>query len=145
MARIYIEQLEPGDDVRRWFDRLGESQEAGSTGAEWMPPMDVFESPQALEVVADLPGVASEAIRLTVTRDLLIIDGVKYPGKCEHQKAAFHLVERSFGRFARAFRLGGAFDIGRASARLIAGELHVVLPRIDERRGREIRIAIETA
>ena len=57
-------------------------------------------------------------------------------------EAAFHVAERTFGRFARGVRLTGAFDVGRADARLRAGELRVTLPRIDERRGRERRIPV---
>ena len=72
----------------------------------------------------------------------VIIVGRKRPASCAHGEATFHLAERSFGRFARAVRLNGAFDAGRASATLKGGELHVVLPRIEERRGRDIRIDI---
>jgi HSP20 family molecular chaperone IbpA len=39
-------------------------------------------------------------------------------------------------------RLAGALDAGRAHATLTAGELHVVLPRIEERRGREVPIPV---
>jgi HSP20 family protein len=144
VARIHIEQLEPGNEVRRLLDWMDDAESSTARSAEWMPPIDVFESPDALEIVADVPGVPVEGLRITVQGDLLLIKGVKHAGRCEHQKAAFHLVERSFGQFARAFRLSGAFDIGRARARLSAGELHIVLPRIVERRGREIRIDIET-
>jgi HSP20 family molecular chaperone IbpA len=55
---------------------------------------------------------------------------------------AFHLAERTFGRFARAITLSGAFDAGRATASLAGGELRVVLPRIEERRGRDIAIEV---
>ena len=62
---------------------------------------------------------------------------------CEHcGQAAFHVAERVFGRFTRAVRLSGAFDVARADARLRDGELRLVLPRIEERRGREHRIPV---
>jgi HSP20 family protein len=144
VARIHIERLDPGDEVGRLVEWLGEGPGGGPAQGEWTPPMDVFESADALEVLADLPGVAADTIQVIVTRELLVISGFKKPGKCEHHDVAFHLVERSVGRFARAFRLAGAFDIARATAHVAAGELHVVLPRIEERRGREIRIAIHT-
>jgi len=144
VARLYIERLDPDADMRRIVEWLEEGPAGGPAEGEWSPPMDVFESEATLEVVADLPGVPADAIRVVVARGLLVISGSKRPMKCEHHGAAFHLVERSFGRFARAFRLVGAFDGGRATAQLHAGELHVVLPRIEERRGREIRLAIQS-
>ena len=45
----------------------------------------------------------------------------------------------------RAIRLTGAFDAGKATATLSAGELRVMLPRIEERRGGDIRIPVNTA
>jgi HSP20 family molecular chaperone IbpA len=56
--------------------------------------------------------------------------------------AAYHLVERDFGRFARAVRLSGAFDIARARATLDLGELTVILPKLLERRGRAHRVPV---
>jgi len=57
----------------------------------------------------------------------------------------FHLVERAFGRFARAIRLNGAFDLEHAQASLVDGEVTVVLPKLEERRGRTHRIPITAA
>ena len=56
----------------------------------------------------------------------------------------FHLLERGFGRFARAVRLSGAFEIGQAQARLTGGELTIILPKRLDRRGQVQRIPIET-
>ncbi|HXW04007.1 MAG TPA: Hsp20/alpha crystallin family protein [Vicinamibacterales bacterium] len=145
MARIYIERFGSGDVARDTLDWLHDEPDRRSAGAEWSPPMDVSESAASLDLTVDLPGVVPEDVRVTLTGALLTISGTKRPARCQHHEAAFHLVERSFGRFARAVRLAGAFDAGRATARLIAGELHVRLPKIEERRGGEIQIAVQTA
>ena len=130
-----------GDELRRLFDLLdGESQAAGGTG-ECTPPLDVIESDKALEVVMDLPGVKPDAVQLVFARG---IAGTKLPASCGHKDAAFHMAERTFGRFGRAVRIGGAVDAGQARATLRQGELRIVFPRIEERRGRQIRIAIGT-
>ena len=131
------------DDVR--FRRFLEDDPAGGATGDCVPPMDVLETDAAIEVLLDLPGVVSESVRLLFSQGTLLIAGQKLPAGCPHRKAAFHLAERGFGRFARAVRLSGAFDAGRASARLVRGELHIVLPRIAERRGREIRIDVATS
>lgn len=133
-----------GDDLRRLFELLGE-ESAGGAPSECNPPVDVIETAATVEILMDIPGVAAEAIQIVLSRGTLMVGGRKLPPACEHHEAAFHLVERSFGRFARAIRLSGAFDAGRAHATLSAGELRVVLPRIDERRGTEIRIPIRNS
>ncbi len=130
----------PADDVR--FRRFMEGDPTASQGSECTPPMDVLETAEAIEIVMDLPAVAAGSLRLFFSQGAVVIAGQKRPAACRHKGAAFHLAERSFGRFARAVRLNGAFDGGRATATLRGGELRVVLPRIEERRGRDIRIEI---
>ena len=144
MPRIYLERREMGDDLRRLFDMLdGASQAAGATG-ECTPPVDVLETAAGIEIVMALPGVSAEAIQVVFTRGTMLIAGTKLPAACSHKEAAFHMAERTFGRFARVVRISGAVDAGRAKATMAKGELRVVLPRIEERRGRQIRIAVGT-
>lgn len=107
--------------------------------------MDVIETTGGFEIRLDLPGVQPNDIRLVFSDGALVIAGRKRPATCAHHQAAFHLAERTFGRFVRAVRLAGAVDAGRASARLVSGELVVRLPRIDERRGRDIRITVSAS
>lgn len=144
VARIYIERRDLPEDLQRLFDMIGESpsSERAVSAAECSPPLDVIETETGIEILIDMPGVPLEAVQIVCARNVLMIAGQKTPPACEHREAAFHLAERSFGRFARAVRLDGAFDAGRASASLISGELRITMPRIDERRGKEIRIPV---
>jgi HSP20 family molecular chaperone IbpA len=118
------------------------ASESPLSAAECSPPLDIIETETGIEIVVDVPGVPADAVQIVCARDVLMIAGQKMPAACEHREAAFHLAERSFGRFARALRLDGAFDAGRASASFAAGELRITMPRIDERRGKEIRIPV---
>ena len=140
MARIFFDQRDLPGNVRRLFEQLDDR----GAGAEWTPLVDVVETDATVEVVVDLPGVPASALEVVASRGTLLIAGSKTPPGCEPQHAAFHLVERSFGRFARTIPLAGAFDMGRAVAHLADGELRITLPRIEERRGREIRIGVQT-
>jgi HSP20 family protein len=72
---------------------------------------------------------------------VLLIAGDKTPAATP-VPPIFHLVERAFGRFARAVRLGGAFDVRGARAALRDGELTITLPKQQERRGQSHRIPV---
>jgi len=135
MARVYVERR----DLPAHLIRLLEQTRAA---AECTPPMDVAETGTGLEIRLDLPGVSAAQIEIVFAEGVLLVTGQKLPATCEHADAGFHMAERSFGRFARAVQVDGAFDAGRAAATLAAGELRVVLPRIDDRRGAPIRIPI---
>jgi HSP20 family protein len=131
------------NDVR--FADLFEDAAAGGITGDCTPPMDVMEVTGAVEVLLDLPGLRAGDVRLIFARGMLVIAGRKLPAACPHNGAAFHLAERSFGRFMRVVRVPGPVDASRASASLSAGELRVHLPRVAERRGRAIPIPLEPA
>ena len=137
---------ELADDVRQLFEELAATLTAEQRAAsgECRPPLDVFESDAAIEVLMDLSGVAPEAIRILFRASVLVIAGEKAaprPGGPQ----TFHLVEREFGRFARAVRLNGAFDVQSARASLRNGELRIRLPKLGDRRGQPHRIAVTRA
>lgn len=135
MARVFLEYR----DLPTHLIHLLEERRAA---AECTPPLDVIETTDAIEVLVDLPGVPAADVDIVFADSVLVVAGQKAVGVCQHDGAGFHMAERAFGRFARAIRVDGAFDAGRASATLTHGELRVVLPRIEERRGTQLRIPI---
>jgi HSP20 family protein len=144
VARIFLERRDIAEDVWGWFTEYHRDwQSASPAAAECSPPMDVLETAAAVEILMDLPGVTLTSVKILFAQGLLVIGGTKLPVRCQHHEASFHLAERSFGRFARGVRVSGAFDTGRATATLTAGELRVVLPRIEERRGKHVHIPVE--
>jgi HSP20 family protein len=138
------ESRELVDDLRQVFAdlaaTLGPEQRAYS--GEYHPALDVVETSTAVEIAIDLAGVPPAAVRVLFRGDVLIIAGEKAPSP-PASEPSFHLLERGFGRFARAVRLSGAFEIGRAQAKLAAGELTIILPKRVDRRGQVQRIPIE--
>lgn len=138
------ESPEIADDVRAMFDEIaaGLKQEHRAYSGECQPPLDVFETDQAVEIVMDVPGVPQTGIRVLFRAGIVIVAGEKAPPAAS-ESYDFHLVEREFGRFVRVVRLTGAFDVAKGRAHLRDGELTIVLPKLTERRGRahEIRIA----
>ena len=110
--------------------------------ADCRPPIDVLETSTGIEIVVDIPGVPSESIRVAVRRSTLLVVGAKM-GDPLDPNTRFHVAERSYGRFARAIRLAGAFDATRTRAVASAGELRIVLPYIEERRGEVVMVPVE--
>ncbi|MEQ1575825.1 MAG: Hsp20/alpha crystallin family protein [Vicinamibacterales bacterium] len=137
---------ELAEDVRELFEELaaGLRPDQRAVSGECHPTLDVLETDDTVEVVVDVSGVPPEALRVLFRAGVLIVAGEKAPAAPTGPRT-FHLVEREFGRFARAVRLSGAFDPQNGSAMLRDGELTIVLPKLVERRGRAHRIAVTTA
>jgi HSP20 family protein len=108
---------------------------------ECHPALDVVETQSAVEIIVDVAGVPAAALRVLFRGDTVVVVGEKAP-PVTNGEPTFHLVEREFGRFARAVRLTGAFDLSHARASLVAGELTIVLPRLGDRRGRAHTIPV---
>jgi HSP20 family molecular chaperone IbpA len=100
--------------------------------------VDIFEDPQGISLIADLPGVSKDRLRINVESDVLLIEGeaaVSTP-------ADLRLVhgELRAPLFRRAFRLGQEFDRSEISASLKQGVLTLRIPRVREAQPRQIPV-----
>jgi HSP20 family protein len=139
------ESAELADDIRELFQDLATTlrHDLRAYSGECHPSLDVLETEGAMEVIVDVAGVPMEALRVLIREGVLLIAGEKAPPSSKGEQT-FHLVEREFGRFARAVRLTGAFDIAKSRATLAGGELTITLPKMADRRGRAHLIRVTT-
>jgi len=120
-----------------------EADETLTSGA-WSPPVDLCESVDAIQVRVELPGVTADQIRIGLTTDKLRISGEK-KRRIGRRRIISHLCsERSYGHFNRLVPLRWTISVRDASARLANGVLLIRLPKIQDRRGAEYKIAIES-
>jgi HSP20 family protein len=131
------------DDVRRVFEEL-QRQEGRSAGVagQCSPPLDVIETDETVELIVDLPGVGPGTVRVVLKGSLVLIAGEKASDPPAATPGDYHLVERSFGRFARVVRVATPFDGSRGTAAFLNGTLRIVLPKLLERRGRSRSLPI---
>lgn len=130
-------------ELNQLFERLAEFDRADQPAAgEWLPAMDVYECRGTVVVVAEVPGLAPESLRVACRDRCLVISGERRERRATGGVAAFLCMERPHGRFKRTIPLDIPVDIQRAEAHLAQGLLTVSLPRLKDRRGRETSIAI---
>ena len=133
------------EDARRLLDELDRDVPgAASASGECRPALDIIETAESTEVIVDVPGVTTASLRVAIRRNTVLIVGAKL-STVSTADARFQLAERSYGRFARAVRIAGAFDTGRAKAFVANGLLRIVLPRIEDRRGQLVFVDVENA
>ncbi len=76
----------------------------GSRAARWEPPVDVFETEAELWIIAALPGVAPEAVRVEIEGPTLTITGAR-PLPSKGRNANIVRLEIPYGRFERRITL----------------------------------------
>lgn len=131
-------------NIRREFDRLLDRSFGSQVAAtSWVPPVDVRETSDALVLQAELPGLSSEDVDVSVENGVLTIAGEKKNEFEEGQEgSSFHVWERRYGRFERSFRLPRGVDAEHVKAEFADGVLTVTLPKTDEAKPRRIQIEV---
>ena len=81
-----------------------EPSREGARAARWEPPVDVFENERQLWIIAALPGVAPEAVRVEIEGPTLIIAGIR-PLPSKGRNANIVRLEIPYGRFERRITL----------------------------------------
>jgi HSP20 family protein len=122
-------------DMERFF---------GGNGVEhaWNPAFDVTEDAEKIVLQADLPGVAQEALDLSVEQQVLTIKGQRKLHRAEGAELHRHY-ERVQGAFTRSFKLPLTVDAEKIGAELKEGVLTVVLPKKPEAQPRQIKVAVK--
>ena len=106
--------------------------------------LDVSETPEAVQVVADLPGMKEKDIDITLNDNALTIKGHRESGS-EEKKKNYHRVERSYGEFTRRIVLPAEVDPARVDAQLKDGVLTITLQKTQKAIETEKKIPIKAA
>ena len=118
------------NDTFPTFDRFVNEIFGGAEApaAAWLPPVDIVETPEALELRADMPGLKATDLDIKVENGVLTIRGER---KDEHEAkgATYHTYERRYGTFARSFALPKLIDGENVKAKYIDGVLTLTLPK----------------
>jgi HSP20 family protein len=93
-------------------------------------------------VKAEVPGMDSKDIQLSLQEQVLTIKGEKRQEK-EEKDEHYYRAERSYGAFARAVRLPTPVDGSRVTATFKNGVLSVTLPKAAAAKGTMIPIKAE--
>ena len=121
-------------------NQMGQSKER-TRGMERFvsPPVDIYDSPEGLVLLADLPGVAPEDLKVRLEENTLTIQAnPKHLVDGEATYKEFELVN-----FFRQFELSEEVDQEKISASLSHGVLKLQLPRAEKAKPREIPVQVQ--
>ena len=124
--------------LQREFDRLFNGWHMPDTG--WHPAIDIRENETGFVVVADLPGMTAEDVKISVKENGLMITGEKKQEE-KTEESTYYRIERSYGSFERSFRLPSKIDTEKITAEYKNGVLTVTLPKVEEVKPKEITVS----
>ena len=130
------------NEMNRLFGRTygpGESAEAETQGS-WVPPLDVYETQDRYVITAELAGMTTGDIEITVEDNVLTLRGERkfYPDVPEE---AFHRIERRFGPFQRRVALPQGSDTRQIEASMSEGLLTIEVAKAAQ--ARPVRVEVK--
>jgi HSP20 family protein len=104
----------------------------------YLPRVDIFETKEAIVLVADMPGVDENSVTITLEKNVLTLTGEP---EIEHFKGYnLALAEYDVGDYQRSFNLSGQINGDEIDASMKNGVLRVTLPKAKPAKARKINV-----
>jgi HSP20 family protein len=103
----------------------------------YVPPVDIYESQDAIVILADMPGVAPEGVDVDLRENQLTFTGKVV---LEESKERMLLQEYGVGDFYRQFTLSSRIDQGKIEASMKDGVLVLTLPKAEVAKPKKITV-----
>jgi HSP20 family protein len=132
--------LDPFAELRRMQSEMNRLFSGfGATATRDFPPINIWLGENSVVVTAELPGITSEDVNLSLQEDVLTLAGKREP-KSQEQNVTWQRRERAYGSFSRAVQLPFRIDPDKVQARFSNGVLEIELQRLEADRPKKIQI-----
>lgn len=118
------------DRMQRYFDDY--SNFGFNLNDNFYPRIDISEDKDNINVVAEIPGVKKDEIKITLQDNILTIEGEKKNETKKEEKNYFRS-ERMYGSFKRCFTLPDLIDSDKVEAKFEDGMLNIQLKKIEQK------------
>lgn len=131
------------EDMQHFFDNrfgpLFEPDVSSFSDDGWMPAVDIKEETDKFLVRADLPGVDSKDIDVSMENGVLTIRG-KRESEVKDEQEGYRRVERVYGEFYRQFTLPDSADPEKVNAKCDKGVLEISIGKTEARKPKRITV-----
>ncbi|HEV2110217.1 MAG TPA: Hsp20/alpha crystallin family protein [Gammaproteobacteria bacterium] len=145
-----ITRYQPRDFFRDFSDQMNRlmsgrldtlllPEETGFAENDWSPAVDIKEETDKFLVCADLPGVETKDIEVSLENGVLTING-KRESEVKDEKDGYRRVERVYGEFHRQFTLPDSADPEKVSAKCEKGVLEIAIGKTEARKPKRISV-----
>jgi HSP20 family protein len=129
--------------LRREMNRVfsGMQPSSGTRVSPGYPSMNVWANEEGLVVTAELPGIDSETLDISVVNNTLTLKGNRAPENLGEGEV-YHRREREYGNFTRAFQLPFDIEANAVEAVYDKGVLQITLPCAEADKPKKITVRV---
>lgn len=117
---------------------LSRAPEQTYHGPVYSPAVDIFESDDKISLLADMPGVKPDNLKIDLRDNTLTLSGRVESGPTSGETDI--LTEYESGTYFRQFTLSEMIDQAKIDAKLSDGVLRLELPKLERARPRQITV-----
>lgn len=129
----------PTQDVEKQEVEVAEGAERTRPGRAYVPRTDIYETEEALVLLADMPGVDQNTLDITLEKNVLSIRGQVEMQNPDNYNLAY--AEYEVGDYERNFTLSDGIDTDNISASIKNGVLQINLPKAGPAKAKKINVS----
>ena len=139
-----LSHFDPLANLRLFEDAVSRFLTEPQGNRPWSPSVDIYETENELVLKAELPEMEEKDIDVRVEGNTLTLSGErKYEKEFKEENAL--RMERYYGTFSRTFTLPNTVKLEGIKAEYKHGVLTVKLPKREEAKMKQIKIAVGNA
>ncbi len=134
----------PFEDFKQFDNERAFDWHRLSGFANYVPRIESSESGNEIRISAEVPGVDSKNLDVTVNDDSITIKGETKEEKSQEESSKkYHRLERVYGAFSRSISLPCRIESDKAQASLKNGVLTIVAPKSQVAEGERKKLSIK--
>lgn len=145
MALIRWEPLREMDslqrEMNRLFDSLTPATDRASNGVAFVPPAELDETPEAIHLKLEIPGMEAKDLDVQVTAEAVAISGERRQETKSEDKGMTRS-EFRYGSFRRVIPLPARVQNDSVEAEYKNGVLSLTLPKAEAEKNRVVKVQI---
>ncbi|MCA2628551.1 MULTISPECIES: Hsp20/alpha crystallin family protein [unclassified Microcystis] len=133
-------------EMNRLFDRLVPTDVGNGEkmGLSFIPAAEITETPEAVQLKLEIPGMEAKDLNVEVTADSLTINGER-KSEIKTEEEGFTRTEFRYGKFHRVIPLPVQVDNNNVAAEYKDGILNLTLPKAEEEKNKVVKVSINPA
>lgn len=130
--------FEPFDSMNKMFDEMPSGM-TPRNGGSIIPPVDIYETEEAVVVETPMPGVDPDQLQISIDNGVLTMKGTS-ERKTEVDDKNYYRKEVRTGSLFRQVPLPSRVQEGEAQASFENGILKIILPKAQERKAINVKV-----
>jgi HSP20 family protein len=128
-------------EMNRLFDNFTPPIERSSNGVAFMPAAEIYETPEAIHLKVEIPGLEAKDLDVQVTAEAVAVSGERR-SETKTEEKGITRSEFRYGTFRRVIPLPTRIQNDQVEAEYKDGILQLNLPKAEAEKNRVVKVSL---